>query len=180
MSTEPLEERYFSWLYSKVRPPKKKTAQYLELCAFMHRIEFDFSVPMDDNRAADGQQLRKEFMELHEDLNNFNQREWLGMEASVFEVLVALAERAEFMIDVPVDKWFEIFMVNLELHMFSDDVYSAEHIAEIQFIVTRFNSRTYEDNGRGGIFPLLEPGCDQRKVELWYQMAAYMTENNMY
>ena len=36
--------------------------------------------------------------------------------------------------------------------------------------------RTYDSNGYGGLFPLRNPREDQRKVELWYQLNAYLLE----
>jgi hypothetical protein len=36
--------------------------------------------------------------------------------------------------------------------------------------------RTYEPNGVGGFFPLENPNEDQREVELWYQMSAYVDD----
>jgi hypothetical protein len=44
----------------------------------------------------------------------------------------------------------------------------------------KLNNRTYSKLGKGGLFPLRSSAYDQRKVELWYQMAAFMTENHMY
>ena len=39
--------------------------------------------------------------------------------------------------------------------------------------------RDYDASGFGGIFPLRRPAEDQRKVELWYQAAAYILENGV-
>jgi hypothetical protein len=36
--------------------------------------------------------------------------------------------------------------------------------------------RTYQPDGQGGFFPLAWPEEDQTKVELWYQIAAYIDE----
>jgi len=36
--------------------------------------------------------------------------------------------------------------------------------------------RDYHADGRGGFFPLTNPDTDQTKVEIWYQMNAYVTE----
>jgi hypothetical protein len=41
----------------------------------------------------------------------------------------------------------------------------------------RLNRRLYTTSGYGGLFPLEEPKEDQRKVEIWYQMMAYLGEN---
>jgi hypothetical protein len=32
-------------------------------------------------------------------------------------------------------------------------------------------------NGTGGLFPLKMPKVNQRRVEIWYQMSAFIEEN---
>ena len=39
--------------------------------------------------------------------------------------------------------------------------------------------RTYEYDGIGGFFPLTNAEEDQTKVEIWYQMAAYINEHTV-
>jgi hypothetical protein len=39
------------------------------------------------------------------------------------------------------------------------------------------NKREYFPSGKGGLFPLENPREDQTKVEIWYQMHAYVMEN---
>jgi hypothetical protein len=36
--------------------------------------------------------------------------------------------------------------------------------------------RTYDPDGSGGFFPLLHSKKDQRQIEIWYQMHAYVRE----
>jgi hypothetical protein len=36
--------------------------------------------------------------------------------------------------------------------------------------------RNYHADGRGGFFPLQNPDVDQTKVEIWYQLNAYVSE----
>jgi hypothetical protein len=37
-------------------------------------------------------------------------------------------------------------------------------------------NREYDPDGRGGLFPLDGTHANQREVELWYQMQAYIIE----
>lgn len=37
--------------------------------------------------------------------------------------------------------------------------------------------RTYGPDGKGGFFPLSHPKEDQTKIEIWYQMSAYINEH---
>ena len=39
------------------------------------------------------------------------------------------------------------------------------------------NERSYAFDGYGGLFPLRKPHQDQRNIEIWYQMQAYLMEN---
>jgi hypothetical protein len=180
-TAKPLEERYFSWLYSKVRATRDGAPgmSYTEVCSSMHRVKFDWHIPNDDNRAADGRELRVDFLnkEEHRDPNE-RDKEWLELDASVFEVLVALCLRANFMIDIPVELFFEMFLVNLNLQGCVDT--GKKQTGKINRVIKKLNERQYSQNGQGGLFPLQNPPSDQRRVELWYQMSAYMTENHMY
>lgn len=180
----PLEERYFSWLYSKVRATRDDAPgmSYMQVCSRMHRVKFNWSIPNDDNRAADGKELRVEFLdqEEHRDPEN-GDKEWLGLDASVFEVLVALCLRANFNIGIDVEQFFETLLINLSLTDCFDAALTSERNRQrVSRVIKKFNERQYSHNGQGGLFPLQDPQSDQREVEIWYQMAAYMTENKMY
>ena len=69
-------------------------------------------------------------------------------------------------------------MENLDLRQFSDEVYEDYIDAPdlVQERVDVFLDRAYSPDGTGGLFPLHEPDEDQRQVELWYQMSAYLLE----
>jgi hypothetical protein len=43
----------------------------------------------------------------------------------------------------------------------------------------RMVARGYDENGNGGLFPLKNPKEDQRKVEVWMQLNAYIIEKFM-
>ena len=55
---------------------------------------------------------------------------WLAPDASIFEVLVALANRAGFQSTMPDHVWFMIFLKNLGLQHFEDSVYCTEFARE--------------------------------------------------
>jgi len=182
-TSKPLEEQYFGWLYSKVRGSRDDGPgmSYMTVCSRMHQTAFNWDVPNDDNRAADGKDLRHKFLNdatIRDAVDA--DREWLSLDASVFEVLASLCFRANFMIDIPVDEFFEMMLINLGLTKYSDGLIDNAAISQINRIIRRFNERRYTSTGKGGIFPLKHADKDQRQVELWYQMSAYMTENKMY
>jgi hypothetical protein len=100
--------------------------------------------------------------------------------ATMFEVLVALAARADFMTDHGEHFWFDTFITNLKLKQFNDMGFLARDAAKVERKLRRFNDRRYFPDGDGGIFPLSDPAGDQRQIEIWYQMGAYMTEHHLY
>lgn len=180
---EPLDDQYFAWLYSQVGLVRLKNprANYWQLAKQLYKTEFQYFVPNDDNRAADGVQLREEFLDQSPGSDDGTVREWLSLECSFFEMVVALARRASFESpsrghNTPGD-WFWKIMQNLDLDRFNDAIFEIEHAEYyIGSALGVVNERTYCPDGTGGMFPLNEPQEDQREVEIWYQMAAYLLE----
>lgn len=178
--TQTLDERYFEWLYSQVGSISNRNParSHWLLCEQMFKTEFDGWLPNDHNRAADGRELRYEFLTQHEIDASMN---WLEIDCSIFEMLIALAHRSAFQSlehHHTVEWWFWRMVDNLELRKYTDERYNdgiAEAVGEVLSI---FNSRAYETNGRGGLFPLNDPPSNQRETELWYQLSAYLLEND--
>jgi hypothetical protein len=177
----PLTLQYFNWLYDQVFAVRDVLSRhsYTLVCARMHRETFQALVQYDENRIADGSELRNEFLKTSK-AHLLYQTELIYEDASVFEILVGLAIRADRMIEKSVSDWFWIFLTNLGLQKFNDEHVCVRPIYQVDRAIRKFNHRTYRANGVGGIFPLEKPLTDQRRVELWYQMGAYMTENKMY
>jgi hypothetical protein len=175
------EEMYFDWLCGQVGAFHygEPDSSYYQVCSIMHQMIFRFTVPRDDNRAVDGQKLRELYLEVN-DLDPEYFKEFLLPDASTFEVLVALAHRAHHMVPLEASGWFRLFLLNLNLSHLTDWKWRQPSGQKVFRILRKFNNRTYRSNGRGGLFPLDNPLGDQRKIELWYQMAAYMQENRMY
>lgn len=171
-----LDERYSDWLYDLIIPPRQRTRPhmaYRHLCERLYITPFRWFVPNDDNRVEDARELRTLFYEWSMETRD---RDWLELDASVLEVLIALAQRVGFETDEAPGRWFHKFLDQLGLVYFTDDRWSEHALKEVDARVERFIGRTYEPNGNGGLFPLKHPQQDQRTVELWYQMAAYVLE----
>lgn len=147
----------------------------------MHGIQFNDSVPNDSNRTADGEELRDEFISLDDgiDLDEFTELASLG-KASLLEILVGLARRATTVTEaLKADEWFRTFTGNLGLLQYHDRRILPRDVLRVSRILTAFNNRTFDPDGNGGIFPLKSPMTDQRTIELWFQMASYINENEM-
>jgi hypothetical protein len=175
MMDEPLDEMYFKWLYSQVENAKLKNPRgtYWRLLRVLHTKEFVWFVPNDDNRLEDGRELRYEFLEdkgIHE-----IDRHWIEIGCSMLELLIGLAIRSNFEDGRTIQVWFWTMMRNIGLDGLNDaTAWSEQDVVDVLDTVI---FRTYKPNGRGGLFPLKRPDTDQREVELWYQMNAYLLEN---
>lgn len=177
-----IHDVYFAWLYDQVMDVWDVNSEesYTAVCALMHQVIFTALVPYDENRIADAAGLRNNFKELAGNIGPRELADLMLPDASVFEVLIALADRADFMVPLTRKVWFHIFLENLKLDKYNDWYNRPRSTWPVERIINVFNSRAYQPNGRGGIFPLRRAPQDQRKVELWYQMGAYMTDNSMY
>jgi hypothetical protein len=177
-----IHDAYFEWLYRKVFDvwDYNSDYSYTTVCWYMHEIVFTPLVEGDDNRVADAAGLRNEFQRFAGSLGPEELNDLMLPDASIFEVLIALADRAELMVPLTRKIWFQKFIENLGLDKFSDKACQNKASWPIERNLNIFNNRQYSRNGRGGLFPRRQPEEDQTKVELWYQMGKYMTENAMY
>jgi hypothetical protein len=94
------------------------------------------------------------------------------------EVLVSLSRRIEFTAGGEARKWAWRLIKNLRLNKMFDPLNEDNHNRFIRArdILDAVIWRTYERDGKGGFFPLHNPNDDQTKVEIWYQMNAYVME----
>lgn len=174
---EPLDEQYLTWLYSKIGSTRTTDSHrtYWKLCRQLYTKEFVWIIPNDDNRVEDGRDLRYEFLEennlLHVD------PDWMGLGCSMFELLLGLARRLAFEAEGEPRVWFWHLITNLGLD-YVDDGFNKKSNREIDEKLDRLIWRTYEPDGSGGLFPLTHPREDQRRVEIWYQMCAYILERD--
>lgn len=174
MTKPPLEELYFQWLYGKVAPVQvsNPSRTYWGLFKKLHTKQFYWIIPNDDNRAEDGRALRLRFLD--EEKEPPPDDSWMELGCSMLELLIGVSERLAFEGDGEVEKWFWELMENLELEQYNDNSGFPEEVVEE--VLDDVIYRTYEEDGRGGLFPLKEPDQDQRGVEMWYQLNAYLME----
>lgn len=156
-------EDYLEWLEPQVKPgglPRHK-----DLLHCLMAKEFVWLVPNDDNRIQDALDLRSEY--------GVDPRS-LGP-VTVLEILVALSHRAAFMASTdPAQEAWEMIR-NLELHRYRDPL-GPRKLEQIDQVLDSLIWRNYDPDGSGGFFPLAWPQQDQRQIELWYQMCAYLEE----
>lgn len=170
---EPLDEKYFNWLLSLIKKNSKDS--YICLFEQMYKKPFEWYVPNDDNRAEDGRLLREDFLE---QTGEYADLEWLELDCSMLELVIGVSGRAAFETDTTMSVWFWEILSNLGLSEYVDYYYDYKVERDVDVILNTINKREYEASGLGGLFPLIDPGKDQRRVEIWYQMSAYLLENN--
>jgi hypothetical protein len=160
------EQEYFRWLTDRVQEDGHPRKTYGNLFRMLYDTEFVWIIPNDDNRVMDGLDLRVEF---------FHSRVALRKPCSVLEVLVALSRRLAWLAGGSAEGWAWQLLCNLELHKFRDPI-SQRKTQQVDEILYALIWRTYYPDGTGGFFPLTWPKEDQTKVEIWYQMHAYVKE----
>ena len=173
--SQPLDELYLTWLYRQIGSIRFKSPArtHWSLARQLYTKEFVWIVPNDDNRVEDGRDLRYEFI-AEEGLVDVDP-EWMALGCSMLEMLIALSRRFAFEMEGEPRRWFWHMLGNVGLNLTDDDDIQKEEIDEaLDCIIWR----TYLPDGTGGLFPLKSPTQDQREVELWYQLSAYILERS--
>ena len=176
---ENIKNDYFEWLCSLVCTTHLKE-RYRYLLGYLHHREFIWTIPNDRNRAIDGMDLRKRFCdESEQDYTRVGL--YLNDYCSVLEMMVALACRCENSImDDPdsgdrTGQWFWHMITNMNLKDMTDDHYVRRAVGNAVDILLE---RKYGPDGSdGGLFILQNPRRDLRRVEIWYQMCWWISEN---
>jgi len=162
-------ESYFDWLYSLVFSTNVYTLAMHQL----YDTEFKPLVPNDENRAADGVYFRYHY---ERETGIALPRSEASRPCSMLEMLIGISDRfAKAVVPIGEDQDLAgafnlIALKNLGL--------TKNHAAN-SAIIRRLQQRTYQPNGKGGLFPLKNPRRDQRDVEIWYQFQEYLNENNL-
>lgn len=166
MTTNSHAARYFEWLVGHV---EIDSDQYWGLFERLHWKEFQWFIPNDDNRIGDAVELRREF---------WGEGVFIPENpVSVLEVIVGLSRRCAWQDDGTAEEWAWQLIKNLKLHRMANPI-TVSRERQIDEILDALIWRTYGNNGSGGFFPLRNPDQDQTKVEIWYQMSAYIIERS--
>lgn len=179
MENGTLDDLYLEWLYKEAVGATRNAnpaKSFWEMARQLYSIRFEWLISNDDNRAEDGKCLRDEFLvESHiQDVD----LDWLDLDCSMLEMMIALARRASFESSGEPGDWFWKFMNTLGLDKYSDLRYNRQVKEVIAKTVETVIYRHYERNGDGGLFPLRHAKKDQRRVELWEQMSGYLLEGD--
>ena len=180
MTRDDVINGYFEWMYNSVSSGRHtKGSSYRKLFMLLHRTEFIFSIPRDENRAMDGLDLRRRFAQ-DADRRGYI-LDCLRGPCSVLEMMIALAKKAEDDIMHDPDygdrtgRWFWVMLENLGLDICDDLNYNEGFVNHVLDV---FMHHRYAPNGgAGGMFSIRKCCRDLRKTDLWWQLNAYFEEN---
>ena len=175
-----VKKRYFEWMESyAINEKMQRIFPYKKLLAYLYSRDFGYIIAMDENRYADGIDLRYRFgMEEGID-DRIISSELDDKPCSILEMMLALSIRIEesimsnSIIGDRTSKWFWEMIMNLGLGQMTDKYFDEEKAA---YICDRFLDRKYERNGKGGLFTIYRRPEDMRDVEIWYQAMWYLSE----
>jgi len=170
-----IKSDYFEWMYQLMcRGRFAPSITYRKLFASLHDAEFTYFVPYDENRAGDGIALRYRYCVYH----NCESMEYcLDGPCSVLEMMVALAIKCEERIMCNPEKgdrtaqWFWDMVSSLGLSSMSDYNFNKRTVDEA---IWRLLNRTYDRNGKGGLFTIRGWRRNAREAEIWHQLMAYL------
>lgn len=183
MIYSPIEEHYIQWLCDLINVDPDNPHMHLLRRLYWRTFEPIF-IKRDENRAADGENLRIRFADevgldpYDRDNNLYNHP------CSVLEMLIAMSIRCENQIMHNPDlgdrtfKWFWMMLDNMDISKYDSLEYTDDEIdAAVDQACDILIYRDFKHDGSdGGIFVL--PGTKEnlRDVEFWYHMCWAMSD----
>lgn len=180
MTQDELNLEYLEWMYQIVCDDRyTKNLSYRKLFTYLYNTEFVYGNPMDGNRYEDGIDLRYKFGSSCDVPTHLIASYLDDHPCSVLEMMVALSIRLETNIMCNEDlgdrvgQWFWEMIVNLGLGHMNDQNFDEKHFEDVMDI---FISRSYDRDGKGGLFRTTDKTKDMRTLDIWYQMHAYLND----
>lgn len=175
-------EQYFEWMYDAVMDGQNMRSHYRRLMTLLHHTKFEAVIPLDDNRATDGIDLRYRFGRKAGIPDSFVAAEIDVDDCSMLEMMVALAIRIEEHIMGNSDignrtgQWFFAMVDSLGLLHFTDSKWTKALERDACDILETYARHEYQRDGRGSLFYVPSTKKDFRNTEIWYQMCEYLKE----
>lgn len=168
---------YFEWMYRLVCGEGGRNLSFRKLLMRLYDLDYQYTLPMDENRWTDGVQLRYRYGREHNIPDYVIASELDTRPCSMLEMMLALSLRCEetIMIDDHfgnrTGQWFWNMISSLGLGGETDRNFRASHV---DAVVDRFNNRRYSPNGEGGLFRVNDRNINLLNMDIWYQMQAYI------
>lgn len=169
-----IKEDYFSYICGMVGIDP----DYTELAQYLLSVPFNYILPMDANREADGIDLRYNFGYDYGIDQVLIVNELDICQCSVLEMLAALSLRVNNIITSEQNAQFIFWSMieNLGLESQTNGYFNKSYCEDR---INKFLNREYQPNGEGGLITLLDPPTDLRKVEIWDQLIWWINENEL-
>ncbi len=178
MTEDRLKEEYYNWMCQLVGgKPNESAPSYEMLLSYLNDVDFQYSLPMDGNRAEDGINLRYRFgyeKNIHDSLIAC----YLDSRpCSMLEMMAALSLRCEEtimlnpMLGNRTDEWFWSMVKSLGLLGMDDANFDFNYVETVIF---DFANHNYSRNGKGSLFTIENCKNDMRTVEIWCQLNWYL------
>jgi hypothetical protein len=166
---------YLDWLFALVESARPgQTFLYLFRALDRTKFQADARTPLDANRVSYALGLRKEFFHTYSIpyTDDFSEAR-----ISMLELLIQLAydmgEITSREDNIP--SYFFELLDNLSICVSDAEYTDIDAIdSAVYLVLQKVIKRRY--SSRGLLFPLKHPAADQRLVELWFQMNAYLIE----
>lgn len=168
---------YFVWLTELIDLNSDEHEVYSMLIKDLHRKTFYPITDGDRNRADDGVKLRELYCD-ESTCDGFNYKHFNDDPCSLLEMLIGLAKRInDYILEMSVPYWFWLMIANLGLDILTDDEMLDGGWSVLDAVCDRLINKTYNRNGRGGLFPLPNLRKNVRKLDIWEQMNLYINYN---
>jgi hypothetical protein len=156
---------YYIWLNSLVQDGNHEL-----LIRHLYEQEYRWQFVLDENRAAGGLNLRTRYA----NEEGINVQDVGYGPCSVLEMLIALSGRMTEILSMDIYDWFWDLMRNLGLDQFDDSHFDERGV---NYILTTWLDRHYDEQGNGSLFPLKGFTGDCRTLDVWAQMNMWIEEN---
>ena len=193
-----VKDSYFNYLLSLISSDEIDARQdYYNLCTLLFDTEYTVLNPMDNNRANDASTLRERWLDnirvKDERLKQEYANDVVVTPISVLEVLIALCVKVEDQIlanpdvDYIAAKLFWELMDNLVKYgtfgtaykkasdILTDEKWCTFTEDAMKASIKKVVTRTYHEDGRGGLFPIDKCKTNQRKMHLWANCMYYIS-----
>lgn len=156
---------------------RRNREDYSKLLATLHSYPFEYSLDMDENREADGLEMRKNYFNSHPHFKYDLQLLYNERPCSVLEMMVALSKRIYDSILDPGDgrdrsnELFTLMLTNMDILDCDDKHFDGPRVQET---IMRLIDREYSKDGKGSLFYIPESTDDMRQLEIWYQAMKYV------
>jgi len=171
---------YIEWVAKdKLGLSDNEYKNYSFLINTLSQIEFIWVHPMDKNRADDGIELRGRFS--YETGYFLDSSSGITNKCSFFEMIAGLAIKIEVQImrnssGDRTSMWFFEMIKNLGFYEYTNKNWKAEYENNIRDICQKVIKREYNNDGKGGLFPL-KTKKNWMNEEIWIQCMTYLKEN---